>query len=951
MDFNRGSEWNKWDLHIHTKGTNKNDQFRRDITFDEFCIDFFKKAVENNIKVIGITDYFSIENYNKVKEFITRVDSIAELNEVKEDIQKIYLIPNIELRMLPSTDRGKLINIHCLFNPSYIQHLEDDFFSTLEFDGCKMTRTGLIRLGRKIDASLTDEDTAYKKGINNFVITPDKIESLLNENKDFKQNTIIVVSNNSTDGASGLRKHYDLFENDNASSLDGIRRKIYSISDMIFSPNVSDIKYFLGLKNDSRDEVISKCGSLKTCIHGSDAHKENKLFKPDNNRYCWIKAHTTFEGLKQLIYEPSRVFIGEDKPEMKTNYEVIKSIQIVDSTNTFTNKEIGINANLNSIIGGKSSGKSLLLYILAKTVLPHDKFDEIRQYKNFVEYDNLCDVDCEVKWEDGQISRLKSNDTKRYIEYIPQMYLNHIAENREQNIIFKKTVDDLLYKKTEYKESIDDININISSIKTSLTHEIDIYFTNKNELERLKIELSTLGDKKAINANITKYTVDEKTLKDKSSLTEDDEVNMAVINDAIFSKEEEKKIIVQEISLKNVLAKTTKGLSQKIEHLIIDEFSTINISDTHTTILDEYKNNISKELILSLENYKINNPIDTSSSILAIKVLDASIIELQKKLIPFNSKIQDQKQYLTIQNELIKEHEKLNIIILKEKDIALQIIKLDINKFIDIYEHIFNTYKTIILLNNPYKNIGNDLELVTNITFDIEKFYNNFSDFIAKNQSMDKIFDETIFTNESKFLYDENLHIDKIKIVLNKIFDGSVNFNKQKTLKDITKALFDDYFKMTYDLKQGNDLLNHMSPGKKGIILFQLFLEISSSKVPILIDQPEDNLDNRTVYETLNEFIKNKKIDRQIIMVSHNSNLVVSTDSENIIIANQNGHTHDDVKFDYINGALEETKNKDITESNILQQQGIREHVCEILEGGIEAFQKRERKYGIGVLN
>jgi predicted ATP-dependent endonuclease of OLD family len=263
------------------------------------------------------------------------------------------------------------------------------------------------------------------------------------------------------------------------------------------------------------------------------------------------------------------------------------------------------------------------------------------------------------------------------------------------------------------------------------------------------------------------------------------------------------------------------------------------------------------------------------------------------------------------------------------------------------YKKLFEIYEEIIILNDPFKNIGNDLELITHIDFSLTKFYDNFSYFVTKNQSMSVIFGASTFTIDSRFLYDKDQHTQKIEALLNRIFDGSVNFNKNKNLKEMTKALLDDYFEITYDLKQGNDLLNHMSPGKKGIVLFQLFLEVSSSKVPILIDQPEDNLDNRTVYKTLNEFIKNKKIDRQIIMVSHNPNLVVSTDSENIIVANQNGLVVDSIRFDYINGALEETKTKNDTEPNILKQQGIREHVCEILEGGVEAFKKREEKYNI----
>ena len=495
--MNRGSEWNKWDLHVHTKYTNKNDQFTS-ATFDDFCIEFFKRAVEKNIKVIGITDYFSIENYLKIKEFLTRIDEIEVLEQIKEEIKKIYLIPNIELRMLPSTDSGKLINIHCLFNPDYIDNLEDDFFSTLEFNGYKMTKTGLIRLGKNMKPDVSNDDLAYEVGINNFVISPDILESLFKKNNNLRKNTITVVSNNSTDGASGLRKHYELFENDNASSLDGVRKKVYHLSDMIFSSRKGDIDYFLGNKGDSKELVIQKCGSMKPCIHGCDAHSENKLFEPDLSRYCWIKAIPTFEGLKQVLYEPDRVKIQEDKPDKKIGYEVIKSIKILNTNNVFTQNEIYFNSNLNSIIGGKSSGKSLLLYLLAKTVLSSEKFDEISKYKNFVNYDELPKgIECEVLWEDGTVTKLSSHENKRHIEYIPQLFLNNIAEDKK-NELFNQTINDLLYKKNGYKGAIDLIYKSIDEKKISLTSEIEKYFTNESELTRLEIELTTLGDKNAI---------------------------------------------------------------------------------------------------------------------------------------------------------------------------------------------------------------------------------------------------------------------------------------------------------------------------------------------------------------------------------------------------------------------------------------------------------------------
>ena len=117
----------------------------------------------------------------------------------------------------------------------------------------------------------------------------------------------------------------------------------------------------------------------------------------------------------------------------------------------------------------------------------------------------------------------------------------------------------------------------------------------------------------------------------------------------------------------------------------------------------------------------------------------------------------------------------------------------------------------------------------------------------------------------------------------------------------------------------------------------------------ILLAIYSDSLDNRAIYNELVEYIKKKKTERQIILVTHNSNVVVSADAENVIVANQEGndsHNRDGMRFQYINGALESTMPNNKSEKIILFSQGIREHVCEILEGGRDAFEKREQKYG-----
>jgi predicted metal-dependent phosphoesterase TrpH len=96
--FKKGSEWRKWDLHIHTKGTNKNDNFDS-ADFDSFCDTLFRKALDKDIKAIGITDYFNIDNYKKVKKFVNKIKPSKEGFNKQEiaNIKNIFLLPNVEL--------------------------------------------------------------------------------------------------------------------------------------------------------------------------------------------------------------------------------------------------------------------------------------------------------------------------------------------------------------------------------------------------------------------------------------------------------------------------------------------------------------------------------------------------------------------------------------------------------------------------------------------------------------------------------------------------------------------------------------------------------------------------------------------------------------------------------------------------------------------------------------
>lgn len=122
--------------------------------------------------------------------------------------------------------------------------------------------------------------------------------------------------------------------------------------------------------------------------------------------------------------------------------------------------------------------------------------------------------------------------------------------------------------------------------------------------------------------------------------------------------------------------------------------------------------------------------------------------------------------------------------------------------------------------------------------------------------------------------------------------------------------------------------ITKLSHGQQGTIYLRLQLAANLFYNTIIYDQPEDDLDNDFITHSLVQLFRKIKQYRQVIIVSHNANLVVNGDSEQVIIANNN-----EGKLSYTSGSLE---NKSINTA-----------ICNILEGGETAFEKREQRYGL----
>ena len=128
---------------------------------------------------------------------------------------------------------------------------------------------------------------------------------------------------------------------------------------------------------------------------------------------------------------------------------------------------------------------------------------------------------------------------------------------------------------------------------------------------------------------------------------------------------------------------------------------------------------------------------------------------------------------------------------------------------------------------------------------------------------------------------------------------------------------------------QGDKDLSLLSPGEKGALLLVFYLLLDMDNSPLILDQPEDNLDNDSVANILVDFIKQAKQKRQIIMVTHNPNLAVVADAEQVIYVSID--KKDDCKVSVESGSIEEPI--------------INEHIVKVLEGAMPAFRKRDNKY------
>lgn len=849
----------------------------------------------------------------------------AQFNDdEKKLISKILILPNMELRISPSTGAGSLINLHLIFNPSKIEAIENQILNHIQMvhgNGNKyqLNEYGLKSLGRLYlsEDQLNDQNLALKKGVEQFCIPHTELIEVFEANNNLRSEILVFVANGDNDGVSGLKSHEEILQQQQASAF-SLRNSIYQLTDGLFSAKPSDHKYFLGHGRESAEEIIAKYRSLKPSIHGSDAHCLEDLFEPKMNRYCWIKAEPTFEGLKQIIHEPeSRVHIGQHCPEIKNSYEVIDYIEL-NNTNV-ANEKIYFNSNLTSIIGERSSGKSTLLQCLANKLKP-TALNTLEQSQHI---DELCS-NFRIIWQDGK------EDYSRPIEYFYQGHM--YSKSKDQGI--EDIVKDLIQQKdnklfSRFKEQNDFLRHEISG-------KVSTYFSILSSLSDYQSQLIQKGNKDDIQNQVNELSIQIQN-NDIGNITQEEMADFNASNETlkILNKNLEELITFKEL-LKDKHCSDFYQLLNPLE---------LNLNyvlvQTH---FESFASEIEKFTTTQFEQFKK----------LSLKTISDQILKVEQEILGIQSTDTFKKVevYLKSSDAIKPLLERLNTE--KAKIQEIDDILEKISKLTTSLERLKTEFQRTIWLSMSNVaseliqaissiTISQDLQILATNIFDKFKFNEFIKKTINQQPEKAKLFAEMQVASQIELL-------DKYHEIVASLEEGEIRFRGGTTLETFTKEFFDNsWFKIKFDVIYDGDNYNEMSQGKKAFVVLKMTLDCSESKCPIIIDQPEDDLDNRAIYSELVTFLKQKKKERQIILVTHNANVVVNADSELIIVANQHGIHSPNMnnhKFQYKFGSIE-SLDHDPSCSSTLNQKTIKSHICEILEGGDRAFKLREQKYNL----
>lgn len=939
MDTYRGSEWRKWDLHLHT-ASSYDSKYKGEDADTLLC----KALHDNSISAVAITDHFIIDEKR-----------IEHLREIAPDI---VFFPGVELR----TDKGAN-NLHLIIifsEKTEVKILSEDF--------------NAIMLREK--AKQKDSDDTIYWAFEDIVNFAESHGGLISVHAGKKTNGIDKEISNALPINEAIKadiaNNIHFFEVGNKKDIEEYHQYVFKDIEekpiVICSDNHDPRNYIA--KEDLWIKADLTFDGLKQCI-----------FQPQERVFVGIIPPVLDRANKN-----ERVCIDN------ISVSIVENAKNIDKV--WFQFELPMNTGLVAVIGNKGSGKSAFSDIVGQlckcntmeyaSFLNENRFRKMP--KNYAD-----DYIATIEWKDGHKEKISLSEssfdtTIEDAQYLPQKFIEEICNDIDN--VFQQEIDKVIFSYVDKTEKGNASNLHelVENKALSINMEINRI---KDELAKLNNNLIKLEQKKTTQYHI--YVMDSyrkllenlqrhdnakpKEIKKPEPKEEDKfyQQQMKEINDKIV-------LVESDIRQKKERQAYLTTAIEDAEHLVvaisqfennfndiqneIDQFLKkyeINSDDYKMELFtskeklnyllselrtekklvienlngDENKEGLHKQLDeLKIEKDKLISMTDNEEKQYQKYLQDLSDWELARKGIVGDEETEDTLSFFEVEKNYIEEQ--LEEEYSKQRQCRASLLKQIFNfkkQLVEVYNSIYEPVAEEI------KRLLGDWEDGVAFTAEVQKTDSDFQENVLSyiNQKyagvfkgkaeaqikLERLIKRTEFDREDSIL---ELVNDIMKVV-----DEDIDLSEKKVYNkgDFYNYLFGlDYVGVSFKLKMGGRDLEELSPGERGIVLLIFYLALSKNNTPIIIDQPEDNLDNQSVYNKLVPCICAAKKKRQVVIVTHNPNIAVACDAEQIVYCHMDKNVY---AITYEAGAIENPEMK--------------KHVVDVLEGTMPAFDLRKKKY------
>lgn len=938
-EFTVGSEWHRWDLHVHT-ASSYDSHYRSDDADILLC----KALHDNGISAVAITDHFKIDEKR-----------IQHLRTLAPDI---VFFPGVEMR----TDKGAN-NLHLIIffsDKPNIETLSADFEA--------------IMLRQKAK-SADSNDTIYWT-FDDIVNFAKERGGLISIHAGKKTNGIDKEISNALPVKEAIKadiaSNVDFFEVEKKEDIDDYYKHVFRdieekpiiLCSDCHDPRHYECKENLWIKANLTFEGLKQC-----------------LYQPRERVYVGVIPPALDRAIKNE----------------KSNIKSISVHRKGNPKNTVTNWfdfELPLNTGLISIIGNKGSGKSALSDIIghlckcttmhSASFLNQTRFRRLP--KNYAD-----DYVATIHWGDAHseslsLSTSEYNTTIEDAQYLPQQYIEEVCNDIGSE--FQSEIDKVIFSyvdKTERGNSKD-----LGELVANKSNAIEMTLQKlKNEMNVINDLLIKLEEKKTSQYKIHIYDSLQKmkeTLErhnnskpsevkkpDKREESADYQKNLQEINDSIDQIEKQISQNREKLTMINITLDDSNQLIAKLELL---ESNVQDINKLIAEFLTKHPlENVESEALLRTPKERILQYVKklNADKVCIQDTLNGTTIELglttklkqakvaktalistadgeekrYQKYLADTSEWENQRNAIigneTTENSLIYFQSELDYLnkqldadyeaVKEQRDAKIKELFALKGKLVGVYEQIYSP------IENEIAKLLGGLEESIEFTAEIQLSHAEFAEEILSLISqkyagifkgrtealnrMSQLIRETEFNNVESVIS----FVHNVLVAVDEDIDNSTKkIPDKKALYTLLNNL--DYIGVSFKLKMGGRDLEEISPGERGIVLLIFYLALSQNNIPIIIDQPEDNLDNQSVYTKLVPCICAAKRKRQVIIVTHNPNIAIACDAEQVVYCHMDKSTH---MINYSAGAIEDAN--------------IKRHVVDVLEGTMPAFNLRKKKY------